>query len=490
MLNDFLETTMLYGSGGGKTGKSGEDNPDNTLQSNSILRFVELISEGPCEGLVGSTRAEKGRSILFDKTPLKTKSGGNNFKNVDWRERVGTPDQDVLKGHAGVETPFEVGVRVMKGGAGPVRRTIANPDVDSLLMIMRLPALVEQDDDDGSLKKTDVSYQINIKPEGANWYVAHTENIKNEKATSAYQLVHRIDLPEANSWLVEVQRLTPDSEEEGLANETWWDAYTTRVEGKFTYPHCALIGFDVNAEDMGSQLPQRLYHYRGLKILVPSNYDPIARTYTGFWDGEFKLAWTNKPVWIYYDLLTNDRYALGAQVTNVTMQAVQPPEQVQGAFDDAVKAGQDRARARNEGEAYANQVIPTARGNAFRLLKDAEGYRSMVIENATGNAARFSQVVTEYQKAPAVTRDRMYLDTMQQIFTSASKVLVDAKSGSNLLYLPLDKLIAQTAANDAAIGAKSGPVAMPATPDPMQIVEQVRQRDSRSRESSRDRESR
>jgi membrane protease subunit HflK len=189
-----------------------------------------------------------------------------------------------------------------------------------------------------------------------------------------------------------------------------------------------------------------------------------------------------------------DRYKLGVQVTNVTMQSVQPPEQVQSAFDDAVKAGQDRARARSEGEAYANDVIPRSRGNAIRLTQEAEAYRSMVTENATGNAARFSQVLAEYQKAPGVTRDRMYLDTMQQIFSSASKVMVDAKSGSNLLYLPLDKLIAQTAANDAAIGSKSGPVQVtPATPPPqeiMQPIDQVRQRDSRSRESTRERESR
>ncbi|MES2900133.1 MAG: FtsH protease activity modulator HflK [Pseudomonadota bacterium] len=186
-----------------------------------------------------------------------------------------------------------------------------------------------------------------------------------------------------------------------------------------------------------------------------------------------------------------EKYKLGAQITNVTMQAVQPPEQVQGAFDDAVKAGQDRARARNEGEAYANQVIPQARGRAFRLLQDAEAYRSMVTENATGNASRFNQVVVEYAKAPAVTRDRMYLDTMQQIFTSASKVMVDAKSGSNLLYLPLDKLISQTAANDAAVGSKSGPVqATPVPPEMMPPMDQVRQRDNRSRESARDRETR
>ena len=188
-----------------------------------------------------------------------------------------------------------------------------------------------------------------------------------------------------------------------------------------------------------------------------------------------------------------DRYALGVQITNVTMQSVQPPEQVQGAFDDAVKAGQDRARARSEGEAYANDVIPRSRGNAIRLTQEAEAYRAMVTENATGNAARFSQVLTEYQKAPGVTRDRMYLDTMQQIFSSSTKVMVDAKSGSNLLYLPLDKLIAQTAANDAALGAKSAPVAItPASPpqETMQTAEQMRQRDSRGRDNSRDRESR
>ena len=187
-----------------------------------------------------------------------------------------------------------------------------------------------------------------------------------------------------------------------------------------------------------------------------------------------------------------DRYALGAQITNVTMQSVQPPEQVQSAFDDAVKAGQDRARAKSEGEAYANDIIPRSRGAAIRLTQDAEAYRSQVVESATGNASRFTQVVAEYQKAPAVTRDRMYLETMQQIFSSASKVMVDAKSGSNMLYLPLDKLIAQTAANDAAIGSKSGPVqvvpAVPPTPQETMTPEATRQRDSRA--TGRERESR
>lgn len=193
-----------------------------------------------------------------------------------------------------------------------------------------------------------------------------------------------------------------------------------------------------------------------------------------------------------------DRYALGALITNVTMQAVQPPEQVQSAFDDAVRAGQDRARARNEGEAYANQVIPQARGQAFRLLQDAEAYRSMVVENATGNASRFNQVVGAYAKAPAVTRDRMYIDTMQQIFTSTTKVMLDTRNNNGMIYLPLDKLIAQAAANDAAVGGKSGPVQVQGgqslssqpSPEVTQAMDSVRQRDERSRDSSRDRESR
>ncbi|MBO9535160.1 FtsH protease activity modulator HflK [Herbaspirillum sp.] len=163
-----------------------------------------------------------------------------------------------------------------------------------------------------------------------------------------------------------------------------------------------------------------------------------------------------------------DRYKSGVQITNVTMQGVQPPEQVQAAFDDAVKAGQDRERLKNEGQAYANDVIPRASGAASRLLEEAEAYRSRVVATAEGDAARFKQVLDEYQKAPAVTRDRMYLETMQQIFTNTTKVMVDAKSGSNLLYLPLDKLIQQTAGDTAAKpqgqAQPSGQAANPAAP--------------------------
>jgi membrane protease subunit HflK len=176
-----------------------------------------------------------------------------------------------------------------------------------------------------------------------------------------------------------------------------------------------------------------------------------------------------------------DRYGTGISVSKVTMQNAQPPEQVQAAFDDAVRAGQDRERQKNEGQAYANDVIPRARGMAARLLEESEGYKQRVIEQAEGDASRFRQVVTEYSKAPQVTRDRLYIEAMQQIMTNSSKVLIDQKgNGSNLLYLPLDKLVQMTTA---------APPEPPKVPDAPTAQEPTTAR-SRDAFRSRDRESR
>ncbi|TAN72416.1 MAG: FtsH protease activity modulator HflK [Gallionella sp.] len=145
-----------------------------------------------------------------------------------------------------------------------------------------------------------------------------------------------------------------------------------------------------------------------------------------------------------------DRYKSGILISKLTMQNAQPPEQVQAAFDDAVKAGQDRERQKNEGQAYANDVVPRARGTAARLIQESEGYKQSVIANAEGDASRFKQVLVEYEKAPAVTRERMYLDMMQQVMGNISKVMVDQKNGNSLLYLPLDKLVESARAGGAA----------------------------------------
>jgi membrane protease subunit HflK len=138
-----------------------------------------------------------------------------------------------------------------------------------------------------------------------------------------------------------------------------------------------------------------------------------------------------------------DRYQTGILVSSVAIQNVQPPEQVQAAFDDAIKAGQDQERQINEGQAYANQVVPLARGQASRMAEQAEGYRAKVIGDATGDTSRFTSVLKVYKQSPVVLRERMYLETMQQMYTQASKIFVDTSSSNNMLYLPIDKIMQQ-----------------------------------------------
>ena len=182
-----------------------------------------------------------------------------------------------------------------------------------------------------------------------------------------------------------------------------------------------------------------------------------------------------------------DRYNTGIAVSKVTMQNAQPPEQVQAAFDDAVRAKQDLERQKNEGQAYYNDVVPKARGTAARLLEEANGYKQRVIANSEGEASRFKSIVVEYNKAPAVTRDRMYLDTMQQILTSTSKVMVDARAGSQLLYLPLDKIIQMSGAS--TLGEPPVVATQPKAPTQTEtVVPPAAESGARSRDALRARE--
>ncbi|HUX25057.1 MAG TPA: FtsH protease activity modulator HflK, partial [Burkholderiales bacterium] len=162
-----------------------------------------------------------------------------------------------------------------------------------------------------------------------------------------------------------------------------------------------------------------------------------------------------------------DLYKTGIAISNVTMQNAQPPEEVQASFDDAVKAKQDLERQKNEGQAYFNDVVPRAQGAASRLTEEAQGYRQSVLANAEGEASRFKQVLAQYDKAPQVTRERMYLETVQQMLSSTSKILLDTKGSGNLLYLPLDKIMQMSAgALPAEIAAPSKQTLVEPTPNP------------------------
>jgi membrane protease subunit HflK len=175
-----------------------------------------------------------------------------------------------------------------------------------------------------------------------------------------------------------------------------------------------------------------------------------------------------------------DRYGTGIQVSNVTMQNAQPPEQVQASFDDAVKAGQDRERQKNEGQAYANDVIPKARGASARVVQEAEGYRQRVIEQAEGDAAYFRQLLAEYAKAPQVTRERLYIEAMQQVLSNTSKVLIDQKGGNNLIYLPLDRIMQMSGAMPSKEPAAK-PAEAPPEPSTARSREAFRSRDREAR---------
>ena len=178
-----------------------------------------------------------------------------------------------------------------------------------------------------------------------------------------------------------------------------------------------------------------------------------------------------------------DRYKVGIEVVAVNMQqgGVRPPEQVQAAFDDVLKAGQERERVKNEAQAYANDVVPRAIGTAARLTQEAEAYKARIVAQAEGDSQRFASVLTEYQKAPEVTRDRMYLDTMQQIYGGVNKVLIDSRNGGNLMYLPLDKIM-----QSAGVSANADTASLPASPAAPAVVPPAT--DSRARDAARSRE--
>jgi membrane protease subunit HflK len=178
-----------------------------------------------------------------------------------------------------------------------------------------------------------------------------------------------------------------------------------------------------------------------------------------------------------------DRLKAGIVIANVNVQNVQVPDSVQAAFNDAVKAGADRDRFKNEGQAYASDVVPKARGTASRLLEEAEGYRARVVAQAEGDAQRFRSVLAEYQKAPAVTRDRLYIETMQQVYSSVTKLLVDSRAGSNLLYLPLDRLLQQ----QGGAGGATAPLSV--VPSPVETPSATTNAaDARSRDNARTRD--
>jgi len=363
------------GGGKGKGGGRGSGSTTNTLRSKARARIIDLIGEGVMEAVL----VDGDKSLYLDETPIRDDQTNEvNFEGITYEVRSGLPDQAHLNGATQVETPVSVEVRVKKATSPPVR-TISAADADAVRVIMRIPSLLFVDkEDSGEVKPTSVSYAIDVRPSGGDWTEVVLQVIEDEKTTSPYQKAHRVPLEGSAPWDLRVRRLTDDSDISELQNETWWESYFILVEGKFIYPNSALVYLEVDAELFGSSMPERRYHAKGIKVAVPSNYNPVTRAYTGIWDGTFQTAYTNNPAWVLNDVIVNDRYGLG-EVIDASIVDKWNLYQIGQYCDQLVPSGfkDDEGDDILEARYTFNGVINT-REEAFTVLRNiATAFRGM-----------------------------------------------------------------------------------------------------------------
>lgn len=292
--------------GGGGTARAAQEDP-NSLQSQATAKVLDIVSEGEIVGLVDGMK-----SIYFDDTPLQNADGSFNFAGIAIEQRVGLPDQDFIPGFGQNENSREINTQV-RVALGPVTRTVQNQNATVARVTIRLPQLYQQDTTNGDLKASTVAIKISVQADGGGFTDVLTKTFTG-KTNSGYQWSTDIRLPNGAQRDIRVTRLTPDSEVASLSNETHWDLLTEVVEAKLSYPDTALFGLTVDARQFGSSVPARSYDIKGLIVEVPSNYDPVARTYAGVWDGTWKRAWTDNPAWVFRDIIVNRRYGLGTRV--------------------------------------------------------------------------------------------------------------------------------------------------------------------------------
>ena len=304
-------TNSIYGEKGGKSGggsaRVAKEAP-NTLQSNSVARILDVIGEGEIVGLV-----DGHKSIIIDETPLQNEDDSYNFDGVLVTTRVGTPDQSFISGFPAVETIRDISAQVVQ--ATPIVRTISALTANAARVTISLPRLTEQNKENGDLNGSSVTIAFDVMPSGGSWQEVIYNTISG-KTTSTYQRSYRFELPGTGPWDIRMRRISADEDDdEAIQNDTYWATLTELTDAKLTYPDTAMVALEVNAKDFGDTIPSRSYDVKGKIINVPDNYDPDTREYTGLWSGNFKLAWSDNPAWVYYDLATNERY--GAGIDNV-----------------------------------------------------------------------------------------------------------------------------------------------------------------------------
>ncbi|WP_320158165.1 phage tail protein [Acinetobacter baumannii] len=307
--------------GGSKSPSVPREDPDN-LQSSAYVNIIDLIGEGQIGGLVdnvdGDSLTEKEKSIFFDGTRLRHTNGELNFANVSWAERVGLQRQDYIEGFGeGVETPFYKNVQLKSGI--PSAFTVSNPNADRVRIILAVNSLLSTDRTSGDTYGTSVEFQIKLSVNNGPYEILANKKITG-KTTSRYQRSFSFDLPKKKAdgtpitaWSFQITRTTPDSNSSYLQNTTFFESYSEVELTKFSYPNVALVATRFSSETFSS-IPKREYLVDGLLIKVPSNRNKDG-SYTGPWDGTFKLESSSNPAWILYDLLLSKRYGLGEYIT-------------------------------------------------------------------------------------------------------------------------------------------------------------------------------
>lgn len=296
--------TIIGAKGGSQKQHTPVEQPD-SAQSMARCRMLLALGEGEFAGGLDATR------IFLDGTPLGNTDGSMNFENVSWEFRPGTQAQTPIQGFPAVENETTVGVTLTK--ATPWTRAISNTQIDAVLVRIGIPQL-QQQERDGDIVGASVKYHIDLSVDGGAYATVLTKTV-TEKLGALYELTHRINLPKANtSWQIRVVRDTDDSTSQLLQNKTQVQAITEVIDARLRYPHTALLYVSFNAKSFNN-IPKISCKPKGRIIRIPANYDPIARTYSGSWDGTFKWGWTNNPAWIWFDVLTVPRFGLGHRVT-------------------------------------------------------------------------------------------------------------------------------------------------------------------------------
>lgn len=280
--------------------------PD-SAQSKTYIKVLYGLAEGEIEGL-----ANGFQSIYLEETPLQNSDGGFNFENVKVDFRKGTNDQEYIEGFPSVES--ETAINVELKSETPWVRAFSNLDLDAIRLRLKWGPLRSQNATNGDVSGITIEYAIEVQTDGGIWTEALKTKI-SDKTSANYERAHRIDLPRADSgWLIRVRRLTPNSTSEYVSDKMYIEAVTEVIDAKLRYPNTALLGLQYDAETFGN-VAKVAADTKGRILKVPTNYNPVTRQYVGMWDGTFKEAYSNNPAWIYYDICTVDRYALGDRLT-------------------------------------------------------------------------------------------------------------------------------------------------------------------------------